>query len=63
MRIFLIDSSLGFLEVKYQRNFKSAYKLMQSNVLKETRIETTNTLGHRDNKMEQIDLLDPQNPM
>lgn len=36
---------------------------MQSNVIKETRIETTNTLGHRNNKMEQTDLLDPQNPM
>lgn len=63
MRIFLIDISLGFLEVQYQRNLKSACKLMQSNVIKETRIETTNTLGHRNNKMEQTDLLDPQNPM
>lgn len=63
MRIFLIDIRLGFLEVQYQKNIKSACELMQRNIIKETRIEATNTLGHRNNKMEQIDLLDPQNPM
>lgn len=33
---------------------------MQSNVVKEAEVETGGTLGHRNNEMKQVNLLDPK---